>query len=692
MENRWSNREADAAVARYAEQGVERDLALCVHATRLLGAEKTLVLHGGGNSSVKTAETDLAGDTVDLAELLHEELLLVKGSGWDMATMEPPGMTAVRLQPLLRLVDRESLSETDMVNLQRAHMLDSSQPAPSVEFLLHAFLPRKFICHTHADAVLAVTNQVDWASLCAEVFGGRVALVPYVMSGFGLARTALQVFRANPEVEGLVLLKHGLFTMGDSAEEAYGRMIDLVTLAEKRIKRGKSPAFITLGLPAEIAPLAEVAPILRGLTALADPLDPESRRPMILDFRDGPLVADFVDGAELARYSQEGTATPDYVIRTKALPLILPTPEAGRLDIFAKTARDAVERYQEGYRAYFARHNRRHGGTKVSRDPMPRVLLVPGLGLFGLGETARDAAMVADLAETNVRVIAAAESVGQFAAIPEGDVFDIEYWSPEAAKLEPASEKPLTGHVAMVTGAASGIGLAAARAFAEAGAAVALLDLDQGAAEAAAAALGGLGLACDVTDGDQIDKAFARIAETFGGVDIVVSNAGAAWQGRIGEVDEAVLRKSFELNFWSHQRIARRAVAVMTAQGLGGCLLFNTSKQAVNPGKDFGPYGLPKAATLFLMKQYALDHGRDGIRSAAVNADRIRSGLLTDDMVASRSKARGLTEKDYMSGNLLGREVTADDVAQAFVNLALARKTTAAVITVDGGNIEASLR
>jgi NAD(P)-dependent dehydrogenase (short-subunit alcohol dehydrogenase family) len=226
------------------------------------------------------------------------------------------------------------------------------------------------------------------------------------------------------------------------------------------------------------------------------------------------------------------------------------------------------------------------------------------------------------------------------------------------------------------------------------GAEIAVLDRDLEAARAVAKQIGGyaLGLACNVTKEDDVRRAFDAVATKFGGVDIVVSNAGAAWQGRIGEVDEKTLRESFELNFFAHQTVAQNAVRIMKAQGTGGCLLFNTSKQAVNPGKDFGPYGLPKAATLFLVKQYALDHGKDGIRSNAVNADRIRTGLLTTDMVAARAKARGISESDYMSGNLLGREVTADDVADAFVFLALARKTTAAVVTVDGGNIEASMR
>ncbi|MCH7865628.1 MAG: SDR family oxidoreductase, partial [Proteobacteria bacterium] len=246
--------------------------------------------------------------------------------------------------------------------------------------------------------------------------------------------------------------------------------------------------------------------------------------------------------------------------------------------------------------------------------------------------------------------------------------------------------------VVVVTGGGSGIGAATVRAFAEKGAEVAVLDKDAKAAEGVATAVGGIGIGCDVTDAGQVRRAFDRVARTFGGVDIVVSNAGAAWQGRIGEVPDKVLRQSFELNFFGHQSVARNAVRIMEAQGTGGCLLFNASKQAVNPGRDFGPYGLPKAATLALMRQYALDYGAAGIRSNAVNADRIRSGLLTGDMVKTRARARGLSQDDYMSGNLLGTEVTAADVARAFVDLALASKTTAAVITVDGGNIAAALR
>ena len=273
-------------------------------------------------------------------------------------------------------------------------------------------------------------------------------------------------------------------------------------------------------------------------------------------------------------------------------------------------------------------------------------------------------------------------------------MFDVEYLPLELAKLGARNKRPLGGQIAVITGAAGAIGAATARLFTEAGAEVALLDIDIEAAQEQAKATGrhALAVPCDVTDAHSVHAAFAQVVATFGGIDIAISNAGAAWQGKIGEVDEAVLRESFELNFFAHQKVAQAAVKIMLAQGSGGCLLFNVSKQAVNPGANFGPYGLPKAATLFLVRQYALDYGADGIRANAVNADRVRSGLLTGDFIKQRAQARGVSEKDYMSGNLLQREVTAQDVAQAFLAQALALKTTADVTTVDGGNIAAALR
>ncbi|MGV0760665.1 bifunctional aldolase/short-chain dehydrogenase [Tistrella mobilis] len=683
MQNRWSDADAAAMVARYVDQGVNEDLALRVYTTRLLGSDPRLVLHGGGNTSVKTRMTDILGDPLDV--------LCVKGSGWDMGVIEPAGLPAVRLEPLRRLERLEALTDEEMVNVQRLNLLDSTAPNPSVETLLHAFLPQKFIDHTHANAVLSLTDQPDGEAIVRELYGDRVAYIPYIMPGFLLARTAARIVRETPGVKGMVLLKHGIFSFDDDGRTAYELMIDFVSMAEERLARGRR-TLVQAAVPAGLAPVAAVAPVLRGLTALADPAAEGGCRPFVLEHRAGPAVMAFVNAVDLDRIANSGVATPDHVIRTKPAPLILPSPRADDLAGFRAAAEAALGRYVEAYHAYFARNNARLGGIKTELDPMPRIAAVKGLGIFALGKSSKEARIAADVYEAAIEVITGAEGIGRFESISEADLFDVEYWSLEQAKLGKGGEKPLQRRIVAVTGGAGGIGAATARAFAAAGAEVAVLDLNPEAAAGVARPLGGIGIACDVTDPASVTAAIEAVVARFGGLDILVSNAGAAWQGRIGEVDEAVLRQSFELNFYGHQRAAQAAVKVMKAQGFGGQLLFNASKQAVNPGPDFGPYGLPKAATLFLSRQYALDHGRDGIRSNAVNADRVRSGLLTDEMVAARSKARGLSEADYMGGNLLGREVTAADVAQAFVDLALAAKTTGSVTTVDGGNIAAALR
>lgn len=685
MKSQWSDADAQAFVARYGEKGIGADLALRVYTTRLLGGDPALVLHGGGNTSVKTRAKDMLGEPVDV--------LCVKGSGWDMGNIEPAGLPAVKLEPLRRLRALEKLSDEDMVNYQRINLLDSSAPNPSVETLLHAFLPQKYVDHTHSTAVLAITDQPEGDAIARETFGERVAYVPYTIPGFALARSVSGIFDQNPKVQGAILLRHGIFTFADDARSAYELMIEMVTQAEARLAKGRK-TLVPANLPPELAKLPEIAPVLRGAVALEkNPREGKFKR-QILCFRSNPEILNYAGGAELARYSQQGVATPDHTIRTKNRPLLVPPPPANNPGEWSQNVRAAVNEFVARYHAYFARNNERVKGIKKELDPFPRVILVPGVGLFGLGASAKDAAIAADIAENTVEVVTAAESMSRYQPIPEEDQFDVEYWSLEQAKLGKAAEKPLARQVAVITGGGSGIGLATAKAMAKQGAEVAVLDVDADAAARAAKAIGGaaLGLVCDVTNAADVQRAFDAVVEKFGGVDIVVSNAGAAWQGRIGEVDDATLRRSFELNFFAHQTVAQTAARIMKAQGTGGCLLFNTSKQAVNPGKDFGPYGLPKAATLFLVKQYALDYGADGIRSNAVNADRVRTGLLTGEMVAARAKARGVSEADYMGGNLLRREVTAEDVADAFVFLALANKTTAATLTVDGGNIEASLR
>ena len=492
MQSAWIDRDAEAAVARY--QSLGRDVALRVYTTRLLGQDPRLVLHGGGNTSVKTTIADLNGDDV--------EVLCVKGSGWDMGTIEPAGLPAVRLAPLLKLRAREKLSDEEMVRLQRANLIDPASPNPSVEALLHAFIPHKFIDHTHSTAVLALTDQPDGEALCREVFGARVGYVPYLMPGFGLAKAAARVFEADPSVEGLILVKHGIFSFGADARQAYERMIALVSLAEARLAKNRKPAFVGAKLPARLAGVADVAPIIRGACSFPDSRTDGAWKRFVLEFRGNDAVMNFVNGTEVARYGQAGVVTPDHNIRIKNKPMVVAAPAEGDLAGFRSSVRDAVAAYGEAYKSYFARNNARVGGIKTMLDTVPRVVLVPGVGLFGLGRSRKDAKIAADLAEAAIATITDAEAVGRFEPLPEADLFDVEYWSLEQAKLGGAKELPLAGQVAVITGAAGAIGSATARAFAAAGAEVALLDVDEAAAQAKAKAIGGaaLGIRCDVTD------------------------------------------------------------------------------------------------------------------------------------------------------------------------------------------------
>src|SRR5215212_5136341 len=447
MQSEWVDRDAEAVVDRYPD--IARDLALRVYTTRLLGQNPKLVLHGGGNTSVKLRSADLNGDEVDV--------LCVKGSGWDMAKIEPAGLPAVRLDPLRKLRARERLSDEEMVRVQRANLLDPAAPNPSVETLLHAFLPHKFVDHTHATAVLSLVDQPNGAELCNEVYDGRLALVPYVMPGFALAKMSADIFEQTPDVEGLILLKHGIFSFGGSARESYERTIEMVTLAEARLERGRKPIFVKAAFPSALAPLAEVAPILRGACSLKDDKTEGAWRRLILEFRSSPDILDFVDGAEVSRYSQAGVITPDHTIRTKNWPLLLIAPSAGELGAFKDAALTAAGTFVESYKQYFARNNTRCGLSKKMLDPLPRVVLVPGLGLFGLGRSKKDACIAADLAEAAVEGIAGAEAIGRFESISEGELFDMEYWSLEQAKLSAAKELPLAGQIAVITGAAGTI-------------------------------------------------------------------------------------------------------------------------------------------------------------------------------------------------------------------------------------------
>ena len=673
MQSQWSDADAKAAIETWgAQRGSNEDVALRTYSSRLIGRQSALVLHGGGNTSVKTRLPDDLGEPVDV--------LCVKGSGWDLGDIEPAGHPAVRLSTLQALRKLDALSDEDMVNAARTRLLDASAPNPSVETLLHAFLPHKFIDHSHADAILSLVDQPGAREIAAEVFGDSLAIVDYIMPGFALSKLAAEVYEAHPDCEGLLLLQHGLFTFGADARESYERHIAAVTKAEAFAATKRVAVSAVVRADADWAALA---PAVRGRLGAGE-------KKFVLRRRTSPEIRQFVDHPELETFARRGPATPDHVIRTKQKPLIL-DPD-GAPEPWPTYVERELAAYREAYFGYFRAQVEAKGVDKTRLDPHPRVLLIPGVGIVAAGADARAADIAADIWEHTVGIIQNAEAVGRYQALPDDHIFDMEYWSLEQAKLGKKQPKALSGHVVYVTGAGSGIGAATARGFAAAGAHVFLVDRDEERLAAVAGELGAPSQVVDVRSREAIERSIDAVVETYGGLDGIVSNAGTAPQAPIHDCPPEVFEGSLAINLSAHQWAAAAAARVMRAQGTGGYLLFNASKAAFNPGKNFGPYAIAKAGVVALMKQHALEGGDAGIRANAINADRIRTGLLPEEVVEKRAKARGLDADAYFRSNLLGQEVTAADVAAAFVYLAQARSTTGATLTVDGGNIAASPR
>ena len=677
MKNNWSNSEANKYINKYKKLGHSKDMALRVYTTRLLGRNSELVLHGGGNTSVKTVIKDIDGK--------NYEVLCVKGSGWDMAEIEPEGLPAVKLQPLLALKNKKNLSDEDMVAYQKRNLINIKSPNPSVETFLHAFLPFKFVDHTHSDAIMNITNRPEGLKFCKKIFGKKVSIVPYVMPGFRLSKKINEVYTKNPNINCLILLNHGIFTFANDAKKSYDLMIKYVNDAEKAIKKLKSKKIKQIkNYKTKFSPY-EVAPILRGL------LSENKDQKFIVNYRSNKNLNYFINGKNVKDYSIKGTATPDHVIRVKPFPLIITPKPNSTIEDFKKLAEKNITNYRKKYIQYFNKNKKKVKEKKTILDTSPRVILVQNVGLFTVGNSLKASKIAGDLTETNARVISSVEETSKYKFISEKDLFDVEYWSLEQAKIKKA-KKILEGNVVVITGSVGAIGSATYRLFKNYGAEVVLLDYNLKKINEMKKNVNELCIHCDVTNQNSVAKAFKKICEVYGGIDILISNAGTAIGGSIAEVDDKILRKSFEENFFSHQNCASETIKIMKKQNINGCLLFNISKQSVNPGKNFGPYGLPKSALLSLCKQYAVDYGSIGIRSNGVNADRIRSGLLNDNMIKSRAKAREVSTDQYMKGNLLLNEVKAEDVAKAFFHLAVSKKTTGAVLTVDGGNIAASLR
>ena len=677
IKNRFSEIEAKKWRASASTDAADQELAERVYTSRLIGSDRDLLMHGGGNTSVKVQRENLFGE--------QKNVLHVKGSGWDLDTIQAAGLPGVWLDALRELQQLDALSDEDMVNFQRANLLDCGSPNPSVETLLHAFLPHRYVDHTHATPFLILANLPNAEAICQEIFGNRLGIVPYIMPGFNLAKKAAEIFDLNPKVEGLLLLNHGHFAFGNTAKASYNLIISHTNEVADYLKMTKPTS---IGVRQKIEK-RNILPVLRG--AIAEVHKEIGIKMPILNVRNCSDVMSFFERSDVEALAKRGMASPDHVLRTKGQPLILTKQDlkGGKEHIIGK-----IKRFESDYRDYFDRQARNASESKKLISPDPKHAWIEGVGVVGLGSSSAAASAAADLAEQNLRVRSIGEDAGGFYPLGEKDMFDCEYWSLEQAKLGKGASLPLQGKIALVTGGAGAIGLATAQALAAKGASIMLVDQSRGDLEKAIGSLGhwhGF-YETNVTKERSAKKAINLCIEQFGGIDILISNAGSAQDGGLLDLDDGALRAAFELNFFAHYKFATEAARVMNIQGHGGQILFNISKQAVNPGKNMGAYGMPKATTMFLMRQLALELGSDGIRVNGINADRIRSGLLTDSFIKNRSTARGVSEDVYMSGNLLQKEVEASHVADAFVALALMSRTTGHVLTVDGGNTAAELR
>lgn len=655
MKSRWSD--ADAARCTSA-------LDLRVYTSRLLGLEPSLVLHGGGNTSVKTVELNLFGE--------REEIMHTKGSGWNLATIEAHGFAPVRLDPLRRMADLPALGDMAMVRAQRAAMTDPQAPTPSVEAILHAIIPHAFVDHTHADAVVTITNTRDGAQRIRELFGETVLVVPYVMPGFMLARAVRELTRTIDwdRLEGIVLLNHGVFTFGADAKSSYERMISLVARAESFLDT-RAP----LEASAAAAPRPFGHPELLALARLRRAVGRTIGAPVVALSDRSEEAARFASRPDAAAIATRGPLTPDHVIHTKPVPLVA----AGDWD-------EAVAQYGERYLEYVARHA---GPALVRIDPAPRWILWPGHGSVAVGRSVKDAGIVADIARHTARAIVRAERLGGWCALPESEIFAVEYWELEQAKLRQGGARPpLAGRIALVTGAASGIGLACATMLHREGAIVVGTDVNP-AIETKLSGDGLVGLVADATDREAVEWSIAECVRRFGGVDILVSNAGLfSPSQRLEEIDPEHWDRSLALNLTSHLSLLR-AGAPFLRLGFDPCIVIIGSKNVPAPGVGAAAYSVAKAALAQLARVAALELGRDGIRVNTLHPHLVLdTGIWTPEVLAERARHHGVSVEEYKKGNLLQVEISTEDVARAVLALAgpAFAKTTGAQIPVDGGS------
>ena len=654
MKNLWDTDEASKC---------RSDLEVRVYSSRLLGRDDTLVLHGGGNTSVKVRERNVLGE--------EEDILHVKGSGWDLETIEVDGFAPVRMAHLLKLAQLEALSDPQMVNELAAHVTRAGAPAPSVETILHAVIPHKFVDHTHADALLAITNTDQGEARIREIYGDDVVMVPYVMPGFELAKACARQFQAEarPSTIGIVLLKHGLFSFGATAEESYARMISLVDRAENYLK--KKGAW---ELP-DIGPMGPIRPMRVPLAALRREIAQRAGFPVVMATDPTPKSVAFARANNVGEISQRGPATPDHILRTKRLPLL---------------GRD-VKAYVSAYREYFARNAPRAKEAKTMLDPAPRVILDREFGLATAGRSAKEAGIARDLYSHTMEVISRAETLGGYRALSEEELFEFEYWDLEQAKLRRAgAAPPFAGEVACITGAASGIGKACVQALLKRGAAVVGLDIDPQVAKDADQRRDYLGLQCDITSEEAISAALEAGVRAFGGIDMLILNAGVFPAGTpIESLQSSEWRRVFEVNVDANLTLLRECHPLLKLAPNGGRVVVIGSKNVAAPGPGAAAYSASKAALAQLARVAALEWGKDGIRLNTLHPNAVfDTGIWTDEVLKARAKSYGLSVEEYKRNNVLNTEVRSSDVAELAAEMCgpSFAKTTGAQLPIDGGN------
>ncbi|MCB0686436.1 MAG: bifunctional aldolase/short-chain dehydrogenase [Saprospiraceae bacterium] len=652
MKNNWNEAEVTS---------IKDDLlALRVYTSQLQGKEEDLVLHGGGNTSVKILEKNVFGE--------EEEILYVKGSGWDLATIKKEGFAPVKMDRLLKMAELPELSDMDMVKYQRTAMTDPGAPNPSVEAILHAIIPFRFVDHTHADAVVTISNTPDGEERIQEIYGKHMLIVPYVMPGFILAKKIYDMTKDLDwsTIEGMILLNHGIFTFHNDAKISYDNMIKNVSLAEEYLQSHKA-----LPLTPESAKETDtlrLAQIRKSISDLG------GKAVMAKLNRSGQAIA-YSNLKKVAEISDRGPLTPDHIIRTKRTPLLLQTPGSTDLDA-----------YVAAYGKYFSENT---PGELTQLVPTPQWAVWPGHGTISFGNSAKNMQIIEDISNHTMKAIYQAEQLGGWTALPEKDLFEMEYWSLEQAKLKKAGKsKEMQGKVALVTGAASGIGKACVDALVAEGAAVTALDINPQISETFGSD-SVLGLKCDVTNSDQLEEAIKETIIRFGGLDMIVLNAGIFPKSMtIKDMDASTWSKCIDINLTSQQRLMQLAIPYLEL-GIDPSIVIIGSKNVPAPGPGASAYSVAKAGLTQLARVAAMELGGKGIRVNVIHPNAVYdTAIWTDEVLQARAKHYGLTVEEYTTNNVLKKEVTSKDVAQLALSMlgSVFGKTTGAQVPIDGGN------